>query len=124
MKYPDQQRRCPHGWTDCKLCYNLKKCKSDLEIVIKASEISTRVINAEVAESVAKIKGTWFDEFAGMSERDRWREYEKYPTPNLHTITDPYKAMPGAFVPGGGSKSKGHKKPKRKIPEYMKILGM
>jgi len=97
---------------------------SDLEVVIKAAEISTQVINAQVVESVAKIRGTWSDEFSRMNESERWAEIRRYPTPNLHTVTDPYKAMQGAFVPGGGSKSKSPKKPQRKIPEYMKILGM
>jgi len=121
MKYPNDLRQCPHGWTGCKICYNLDKCKSDLDVVLKAAEISTHVVNAEVAESAAKIKGTWSDEFSRMSERERWAEYAKYPRLNFNEKP----VLPaGPSSPGGGSKSKNHKKPRRKTPEYMKILGM
>ena len=112
---------CSKGWSDCEICNELGKCRSDLDVVLKAAEISARVVNAQVTESVAKIKGTWFDEFSNMPEPERWQEYAKYPIPHFNEKP----VLPaGPSSPGGGSKSKSNKKPKRKIPEYMKILGM
>jgi len=114
---------CPNGWFECGLCKHERKCKAGdykgeeiVDVVVKAAEIAEKVVDAEVVRNVESIRGrSWSEEFNSMSYNDRMREIRKYPTPCLHTITDPYKAEPGAFVPGGGGKiktkkdTKGHK---------------
>jgi len=139
MKCPNNIRECPHGWTDCSLCANLKACQvgiyvpepepepteSDLDVVIKAAEVSKKVVHAEAVKSVESIRGgSWYEGFSKLSPNDRLAEIMRYPIPNPHSVADPYKAERGAIVPGGGSKSRVPKKPQRKVPEYMKILGM
>jgi len=138
MNCPKEIRQCPHGWTDCSFCANVKACddgtytpepepshEEDIDVVIKAAEIAVKVVNAEVIKSAESIRGvSWFDGYSKLSYDDRMKEVGKYPTPDLHTVTDPYKAEPGAFCPGGGGKCRVPKKPQRKVPEYMKILGM
>lgn len=134
MKRPNELRLCPNGWTDCELCAFVERCKagmfdveppnteSDLDIVIKAAEIAEKVVQAEAVESAEKIKGTWFEKYSHMTEDERWAEHRRYHAPSLHdkeVIT-----LGGPSKPGGGSKSKKHKKPVRRTPEYMKRLGM
>jgi len=126
MNCPKEIRQCPHGWTDCSLCANVIACndgtytpepshEEDIDVVIKAAEIATKVVNAEVVKSVESIRGTWSEKFQAMTEEERWKEQGKYPVPNIHSVADPYKAELGAFVPGGGGKmktkkdTKGHK---------------
>lgn len=123
---------CPNGWLECDLCKHKKECDdgdykgeiTDIEVVIKAAEVSAKVINAEVRKSVESIRGgSWFEEFSRMSYNDRMREVARYHPPDLHAIADPYKAEQGAIVPGGGGKCRVPKKPQKKIPEYLKTFG-
>ena len=131
MKCPKEIRVCPNGWTDCSLCVNEKLCiaglykpeeTTDLEVVIKAAEISERVVQAEVREIVEKIRETWAEKFSKMTEEERWAEYGKYQTPNLQSV-EPWQAMAGPSAPGGGGTCKVPKKPKKKMPEYLKTFG-
>jgi len=126
MKCPKEIRQCPHGWVDCSYCANKQRCddgtyepepepiETDLDVVIRAAEVSERVVQAEVMESVEKIRGTWAERFNVMSEDERWQEHGRYQVPNINS-KEPYKAMQGAIVPGGGGKiktkkdTKGHK---------------
>jgi hypothetical protein len=127
MKCPKEIRACPHNWTNCELCANLKACndgtytpeleptESDLDIVIKAAEISERVIQAEVVESVIRIRGTWSERFSQMTENERWAEYRKHKPPDL-LAKEPYKCMSGPTAPGGGSSGKIKKSKKGNKP--------
>ena len=112
--------KCPNGWTDCSLCVNKKLCiaglykpeeTTDLEVVIKAAEISERVVQAEVIESVARIKGNHVtlegDMVAGflsLSTRDRMNRFYGYRVQGLHHKD--VIPLDGPSAPGGGSKSK------------------
>jgi len=114
---------CPNGWLECSLCAHEKKCKADdykgeenVDVVVKAAEVAAKVVNAEVVKNIESIRGTWPDKFNAMTEEERWKEHRKYPTPNLHTIVDPYKAEVGAIVPGGGGTAKAKKSKKGNKP--------
>lgn len=135
MKCPNEIRACPHSWSNCELCANLKACEAgtytaeledhelETDLGIAIEEVLP-VVQAvpEVVESVAKIRGTWAEQFLKMSPNDRMKEFMRYHPPSLHH-KEPIP-LDGGSSPGGGSKSKNHKKPQRKVPEYMKILGM
>jgi hypothetical protein len=96
--------------------------ESDLDVVIKAAEIAEKVIDTEVKESAEKIRGTWAEQFMALSPSKALDEFYRYHPPSLH---DKDVIPPGGPPkPGGGSKSKRRKKPVRRIPEYMKRLGM
>jgi len=107
---------CPNVWFECDLCKHKKECDdgeykgelTDVEVVVKAAEISKKVVNTEVRKNVESIRGTsWAEKFlTEMSEEERWRELRKYPIPNLHSVADPYKAEQGAIVPGGSKTGK------------------
>ncbi len=129
MKCQKKLRECPNGWTDCNLCANKKSCDDgtyepddDRESVIIAAEIVEKQIHAEVVESVEKIKAISHEAFMQMSGDEIFARLAKYRPPNLHH-KEPIP-LDGPSAPGGGSKSKNHKKPNRKLPEYMKFLGM
>ena len=121
---------CPHGWINCQECANEETCRAgryepkqtDLEVVIKASEISQKVVDIEVKESIHKIRGTWAEEFLKMSEKERWEDYRKYHITDL-TYKEPVTCIPGPISPGGGGKCRVPKKPAKKIPEYLKTFG-
>ena len=127
MKCPKEIRLCPEGWVDCHLCkYNslTNTClypKSDLDIVVLAAKIAEEVVTKEAIESAHKIRGTWMEEFDQLPEGGIWEWMARYRTPHIN-----YKETlnGGPSEPGGGSKSRVPKKPAKKIPEYMKILGM
>jgi len=95
--------------------------ETDLEVVVRAAEVSERVTQGDAVESAAKCRGTWFDGFSKMTARQRWEDYRRYHVADL-TYKEPLKAGPSE--PGGGGKSRVPKKPAKKMPEYMKILGM
>ena len=131
MKCPDEIRVCPHQWIECEFCANLKLCilglyipepESDLDVVIKAAKIAEQVVDAGVRESVEKIRGTWMEEFNNLQEGEIWEWMAKYKMPGDINFKESLPAGPSE--PGGGSKGRNHKKPAKKMPEYMKILGM
>lgn len=127
-KCPMEIRECPHGWDNCNLCANFNLCINDMykpeeetpdiDVVIKAAETSEKVMNAEVKESVDKIRGTWAEKFESMSEDERWADYYKYHQPNL-LVKEPITCMNGPTEPGGGGKCKVPKKPPKKLAEYL-----
>ena len=127
MKCPEEIRLCPEGWKDCSLCrYNslTKTClypKPDIEIVVLAAKIAKEVVTASAIESAEKIRGTWMEEFDQLPEGGIWEWMGRYRTPHIN-YKEPLNG--GASEPGGGSKSRVPKKPAKKMPEYMKILGM
>ena len=114
MKCPKDLRQCPHSWTDCSLCAHKPQCdngtyvpepekiETDIEVVIKAAEVSEKVVNDGVRESVEKIRGTWSERFSQMTEDERWTEHGRYQVPNIHA-KEPYKAMSGPTEPGGST---------------------
>ena len=120
---------CPHGWNNCQECANEETCRAgryepkqtDLEVVIKASEISQKVVDIEVKESIHKFRGTWAEEFLKMSPEERMNEFYSFSTQGLN-YKEPNPAGPSS--PGGGGKCRVPKKPAKKMPEYMKVLGM
>jgi len=130
MKFPNEILECPHGWIGCELCANLTACQagtytpepdpieSDLDIVIRAAEISGKVVHAEAVKSAESIRGgSWYEGFSKLSPNDSLREIMRYPIPNLHAVADPYKAEQGAIVPGGGKSGRIKKSNKgTKIP--------
>jgi len=133
MKCPSEIRVCPNGWTDCSLCAHLKACEAgtytaelespeletDLGIII--TEVTEPVVQAEVVESDASIRGTWASRLNAMTEAERWAEYRKYHPPSLHDK----EAIPldGPSAPGGGGHCKVPPKPPYKMPEYLKTWG-
>lgn len=135
MKCPNGIRQCPHNWTDCELCANYAAClagtyepesdhvETDLDVVIKAAEISEKVVNAEVRESVKKIRGTWQEEYMALEGNEALRYMARYRTDHNLNYKEPYKCMAGPTAPGGGGKCRVPKKPKKKMPEYLKTFG-
>ena len=132
MKCPKELRQCPHGWNDCNLCANYEPCLAGTyvpENELTESELTVD-LSIPIAEEPAVLpteytaseRGTWFDRFSRMSTRDRWAEIRRYPRPNFNE-KEPYKAMAGAIVPGGGGKCKVPPKPPYKMPEYLKNWG-
>lgn len=129
MKCPKEIRLCPNGWEDCSLCKYEILCIaglyepdiSDLGIVVLSAKIAEEVVTKEAIESAHKIRGTWMEEFDQLPEGGIWEWMARYRTPHIN-----YKeTLPaGPSEPGGGSKSRNHKKPRKEKPEYMKILGM
>ena len=127
---------CPHGWSNCPDCANEKLCitglykpePSDLDILIQAAKIAEEVVTADAIESAERIiLHHWIDwhdhqrQIDLLSEDERWRHRFGNPTPHInHKET----LNGGPSEPGGGSKSRAPKKPKKETPEYMKILGM
>jgi len=121
---------CPHGWNNCTECKNVDLCKaglykpesSDLDILIQAAKIAEEVVTKEAIESAHSIKGTWQEEFLRLPAEEIWEWMARYKRPGDINYKEPLKAGPSK--PGGGSKSRNHKKPTKEIPEYMKLLGM
>ena len=110
MKLPED-RVCPNGWI-CEDCNYERSCRpshyhieTDLEVVIRAAEISERAVNTEVVESVEKCRGTWYDKFSKMTEEERWSEYRLHHIGDLQ-FKEPVKAMSGPTSPGGGKVGK------------------
>ena len=104
-----EERVCPNGWKHCEMCSHERKCiaglyHGEIETIVLAAEIAEAVVSKAAIESAMKIKGTWFEGFNRMCEEERWRDYRKYHVGDL-MYKEPYKAMAGAIVPGGGSKS-------------------
>ena len=131
MKLPDELPECPSGWFECEICANEKECKAglykpeetDIEVVIKAAEVSKKVVDTEVLKNVESIRGgSWFEEFSKLSYNDRMKEGARYHPPSLHDKTP--IPLDGPSSPGGGGKCRVPKKPQRKLPEYMKMLGI
>lgn len=116
---------CPNGWQGCDDCNNKDRCiagmftpEEDRAPIIKAAEIAEASTQAEAVEGAKILKGETLrlNDTTGF-----WKEWGKYSTPDLHA-KEPMPAGQGA--PGGGNKSRAPKKPQKKTPEYMKILGM
>jgi len=128
MKYPNELRECPHGWTDCSLCANLIACQSgeyvpDPEPVepvpdpIPELTPGPEELTTDLGIVIQREGGTWFEKFNKLSPNDRIKEIMRYPIPNLHSVADPYKAEQGAIVPGGGKSGRIKKSNKgTKIP--------
>ena len=128
MKLPED-RICPNGWPNCIECKHDRSCKpghyhieEDIDVVIKAAEVCEKVVQAEAVESVAKIRGSWAERFLAMTEEERWVEHGRYKTPNLQSV-EPWQALSGPSSPGGGGTCRVPKKPKKKMPEYLKTFG-
>ena len=126
MKLPED-RICPNGW-QCENCKYDRECmngnyhiETDLDVVVRAAEISEMVVHAEAVESVARIKGTWADEFLRMDEDQRWEDYRKYHVADL--VSKEPMPLDGPSSPGGGGKCRVPKKPQKKMPEYLKTFG-
>ena len=120
---------CKNGWTDCQDCLNVGPCIAGLYIpiednttIIKAAKIAEEVVTEEAIKSAHSIKGTWQEEFLRLPAEEIWEWMARYKRPGNINYKEPLKAGPSK--PGGGSKSRNHKKPKKEKPEYMKILGM
>ena len=117
MECPKELRQCPNGWNDCECCAHQRACiagmyepeEDNIEIVIKAAAVSEKVIDAEVRESIHKIRGTWAEGFLKMSEKERWEDLRKYHIPSL---MDKVVLPAGEGSPGGGSKSNAKKSKK------------
>jgi len=131
MKCLNELRECPHGWTDCSLCANLTLCQSGTYIpeepepmpAIEPDELEENELADDLGIVIPSERGTWVERLSQMTEDERWKEYYKYHPEDLR-IKEPITCMSGPTAPGGGSKSRAPKKPQRKVPEYMKILGM
>ena len=129
MKCPKGLRQCPNGWNDCELCARQRACiagmyepeEDNIEIVIKAAEISEKVVDAEVKESIHKVRGTWAEGFLKMSPEERMNEFYSFNTQGLNH-KEPNPAGPSE--PGGGSSmkykksNKGTKKTQYKWGEF------
>jgi len=128
MKCPKEISICPGLWSDCDLCKYaslnntcLHEPRSDIEIVILAAKIAEEAVTKDAVESAQKIRRTWAEHFKSLSSDEALKEFYRYKLPDIN-YKEPLKTGPSE--PGGGSKSRNHKKPKKETPEYMKILGM
>lgn len=116
-----EERICPNNWQNCEDCMKLRDCRAGLyhgepEAIIEIAATVEKQMDKEVVATVENIKrGTWAKRFAEMSEEERWQDMRKYPIPNLHTV-EPYKAMAGAIVPGGGGSNRVKKSKKGNKP--------
>ena len=129
MECKNNIRICPNGWSDCNLCKFDAQCnagtyvpepeQSDIEVVIKAAEISKKVIDAEAKKNVESIRGNnwreegWHEHFMSLSPDQVMDELYKYDKPGLHCV-EPWQAMAGPSEPGGATMktkkdTKGHK---------------
>ena len=119
---------CPNGWSNCPDCANEKLCivglykpePSDIDILILAAKIAEEVVIKDAIESAEKIRGTWMEEFDQLPEGGIWEWMARYRRPGDINYKESLPAGPSE--PGGGSKSRNHKKPQNKTPEYMKIF--
>ena len=121
MKLPED-RLCPNKWINCEECKYVRECtprnyhiETDIEVMIRAAEVSERVVNAEVVESVEKCRGTWFDGFSKMTREERWDDYRKYHIGDLMS-KEPVTCMAGPISPGGGGAMKCKKSTKGNKP--------
>lgn len=123
MKCPKNIRDCPHGWTDCNLCANLKACQDGTYVPEPepepeaVNELMEDELEVDLGQPIPSERGTWAQRFLAMSENDRWRNQKQYIRPDDLISKEPYKHMVGAIAPGG-SKSGKRKKSKKgtKIP--------
>ena len=126
---------CPHDWNNCPECANVELCiaglykpdPNDHDVLMKAAKISEEVMHADAIESAERIMLSWTDwhdhqrQIDLLSEDEKWLNMFGNPAPHIN-----YKETlnGGPSEPGGGSKGRNPKKPVKKMPEYMKILGM
>ena len=129
MKCPKDLRDCPHGWTDCELCANLVACQAgayvpepEQEEQDPIPELEENELTVDLGVDIQSVRGTWSEQFENMTEDERWAEMYRYHPDDLIS-KEPYKAMAGAVVPGGGGKCRVPKKPQKKMPEYLKTFG-
>lgn len=115
-------RECPNGWTDCNLCAFYQACLTGTYVPEPEPE-STELEEHELTEDLGLPIVEDKPKQRMLSPSERFWDYMQNPTPGLHVIADPYKAMEGAFVPGGSKSGKSRKKPKKKMPEYLKTWG-
>jgi|GEM_PF-6819721 len=108
-----EDRECPNGWSNCEDCLRLKDCIAGLY----HGEI------AEIEKRIAKEAANSAREIMGMQEKENfWGWWAKSSPPNLHHKE--VLPLDGPSAPGGGGKCRVPRKPQKKIPEYMKRLGM
>jgi len=128
-----QDRICPNFWENCEDCKHDFDCRAGLyhgeNILIKAAEISERVTHEEAIKSVKTLKGNkvtlkgdMVAGFMSLTTDEFMNWFYGWRVQSLHH-KEPIP-LDGPSAPGGGSKSKKHQKPQRKVPEYMKMLGM
>jgi len=118
MKCPKELRQCPHNWTDCNLCANLKACEDGTyvpETELEESELTVDLSMPIVTEPPVQdvllrqnVRGTWAEQYDNMTEAERWVDYYKYHPPNL-LIKEPITCLSGPTEPGGGNKNKSKK---------------
>lgn len=112
---------CVHGWSDCYECANEIDCRMGRykgeSAIEKAASIAEEIVQKEAVESVRKIK-----ERRGCKAYTNLERFYSFKNPSLQHKDAVLVGGPPAK--GGGSKSKGAKKPIKKKPEYMKFLGM
>ncbi|SDG47933.1 hypothetical protein [Desulfosporosinus hippei] len=130
MECPKEIRQCPNGWTDCKLCAywdsQYKKCvyvpeepESEPEPI---SELTENELTTDLGVNIPSVRGTWAEKFLSLSPDEALKQfYSKHP-PDL-VSKEPITCMDGPIVPGGSSRGRVPKKPKKKIPEYLKLFG-
>lgn len=123
-----QDMICPNGWVECNECLHLQKCiagmyepEEDEEPIVKTAKIVEKIMHNEAIKSTESIKGTVVEKFSKLEGDTWWREFGKRRASDLHVK----EALPllGGVTHGGGSKSKNHKKPQKKMPEYLKTFG-
>ena len=133
MKYPEEIRICPEGWSYCNFCkYTsldntcLYAPEADIDIVVLAAKIAEEVVTKDAKKSAERIMLSWTDwhdhqrQIDLLSEDERWLHMFGNPTPHIN-YKEPLPAGPSE--PGGGSKSRAPKKPAWKMPEYLKNWG-
>jgi|GEM_PF-2331446 len=104
------KRECPNGWL-CEECLHEEVCaigqyyiEPEITIIEIANKIEKEVVKEASKDARNIIRGTWASQFLSMTEDQRWEDYRKHHIGDL-MYKEPYKAMAGAIVPGGGSKS-------------------
>jgi hypothetical protein len=111
---------CPHGWTDCQDCLNLAFCEAGTYVPepeppepTPDPESVNELEENELARDLGKElpRGTWAEQFSKLSHNDRMSEFYRYHPDDLIS-KEPYKAMPGAFVPGGSKNGRSKNKKK------------
>lgn len=132
MKCPNELRECPHGWTDCSLCANLTLCQTETYVpepepgpipaTEPVDELEENELTTDLGVVVPQERGTWAERLSKMTEGERWAEYYRYHPDDLIS-KEPITCLSGPTAPGGGSKCRVPKKPKKQIPEYLKTFG-
>jgi hypothetical protein len=117
MKCPKEIRFCPVGWVDCQFCaYYDDRLKDKIRcscvpeqteepIIVTATRIAAKTIDAEVKKNVESIRGDRHKHFMSLSPDDALREFYQCRRGNDLHYKEPMP-LDGPSSPGGSKSGK------------------